>query len=187
MTTAHLWAQVLLAGKGASLAGVGAALAAAQLASSAGGLLAARLRPAAGFFLWLPVGMVACWAAAATGPTARAAAAAMVPAFFLEGLFAPQVETAVQHQAPEDLRASVLSAQSALFSLAMVGLFPAFGALLQRLGPHAYLWLLPPWAALAAWGPYAARHGGAAPTAPAARPGTAGRPRTARPPDPHGR
>ena len=148
-TTAHLWAQVLLADKGASLAAVGASLAATQLASSAGGLLAPRLRLGSRAFAWTPVLLAVTWAGAALAPTALLALGAILPGFLVEGIFYPQMETAVQRHAPEALRASVLSAQSALFSLAMIGLFPLFGALLDHLGPHAYLLLLPPWLALA--------------------------------------
>lgn len=149
-TTAHLWAQVLLAEKGASLATVGAALAATQLASSAGGLLSPRIRLGPAAFTWAPLVLAACWAGAAVAPNALMALGAILPGFLAEGAFWPHMENAIQRHAPESLRASVLSAQSALFSAAMIPLFPLFGALLDRMGPAAHLLLAPPWLVLAA-------------------------------------
>ncbi len=93
--------------------------------------------------------LAACWAGAALAATATLALLAILPGFFVEGAFWPQVETSIQRHAPESLRASVLSAKSALFSALMIPLFPLFGALLGRMGPAAYLLLLPPWLALA--------------------------------------
>lgn len=138
ITINNLYAQSTLVLKGASLARAAALVAGSGLMTAVGSWMGGRWAPrradramAAGTTL-LGLGIAAVGTLPLTGSSIGYLGAAGV-----DGLLDPLYETALNAQAPERWRATVLSLPSAGFSLGMVVLFPLAG---WAMGAHHLGW-----------------------------------------------
>ncbi len=134
ITTNHLYGQTTLAAKGAPILLVTIVLAAANLAGAATSLLVGRWAARPGFparrVLRIATLALALLMAAVGALPLLGAATALVAGGAADGTVDPVATATLSRLAPDAVRATVLSAPDALFSLGMVMVFPAAGWLM---------------------------------------------------------